>query len=510
MSELNKISKEDLNPENIYQYVDEFNIYGYIYRIVNNINGKTYVGLRKISKDYTWNTYWGSGKLIKKAISKNGKQNFTKELLCIASNHDELCDKEIELIFAEKANGHSEYNLLLNRWDVPTNRPKNRDPDEVRAEQIATFKKTAYTKYLEKIDGKEELIINTYLLLKNIRKTAKELNIGVTVITKFLRENDIVLNYQNVYGIILSEDKKQEINNGVINISYMYKKQCLLESCNRIFTTTHKIANYCSNKCKDELITIKKTTIKKSNQKRIIYFSYCSYNECNNYYSSTRKNDNYCSNDCKLTAAKIRKPGNSIILPDDPEIIRKLYWDDDLSATNIAEQYNCNEQTIRNYMKRNNIAIRSFKESTSNFNKKNKNKNFNSVSCLNCQEIFHISNFNKHYDYCVNRQRCLEDNCNNFLNKKNKNGYCIKHRKITINICAHDSCDKELSKKEAKYCRDHMVITHSYKNCENCGKEVISSNYKRHYEYCINATICATNKCKLPTKNTRSKYCWKH
>lgn len=58
--------------------------YGYVYKITNLINGKTYVGQRKIVRDKTWEDYYGSGKLIKQAITKYGKENFFERtyILC--------------------------------------------------------------------------------------------------------------------------------------------------------------------------------------------------------------------------------------------------------------------------------------------------------------------------------------------------------------------------------------------------------------------------------------------
>ena len=51
----------------------------YVYKITNKINGKWYIGKRKHRLPFN-DPYMGSGKLIKVAIEKYGKDNFTKEI----------------------------------------------------------------------------------------------------------------------------------------------------------------------------------------------------------------------------------------------------------------------------------------------------------------------------------------------------------------------------------------------------------------------------------------------
>lgn len=46
-----------------------------IYEIKNKINGKVYVGQHSSNE---LGTYWGSGKLIKRAIKKYGLENFER------------------------------------------------------------------------------------------------------------------------------------------------------------------------------------------------------------------------------------------------------------------------------------------------------------------------------------------------------------------------------------------------------------------------------------------------
>ena len=86
-------------------------VYGvkwYVYKITNNINGKTYIGQHLDRGD----DYWGSGTNIKKAIIKYGKENFTKEILVDNIQSQKEADNiEIKLINEAKLIGKAEYNI---------------------------------------------------------------------------------------------------------------------------------------------------------------------------------------------------------------------------------------------------------------------------------------------------------------------------------------------------------------------------------------------------------------
>lgn len=72
---------------------------GYIYQITNQINGKKYIGSSKKDPKDNW-SYYGSGKLIKQAIEKYGKENFTKEILIESKSNI----KELEKQYLERVN----------------------------------------------------------------------------------------------------------------------------------------------------------------------------------------------------------------------------------------------------------------------------------------------------------------------------------------------------------------------------------------------------------------------
>lgn len=87
-------------------------MYGYIYLIVNNINGKTYIGKKRLYEK-TWNndTYMGSGFYIKRAQKKYGIENFEKFLICYTTSEKDACEKEIFWIAHYRSLGKAEYNI---------------------------------------------------------------------------------------------------------------------------------------------------------------------------------------------------------------------------------------------------------------------------------------------------------------------------------------------------------------------------------------------------------------
>lgn len=66
----------------------------YIYKIINKLNGKWYIGKHNGSD----HSYMGSGKLLKQAYKKYGVENFEKVILETCSTYEELDLKEIEWI----------------------------------------------------------------------------------------------------------------------------------------------------------------------------------------------------------------------------------------------------------------------------------------------------------------------------------------------------------------------------------------------------------------------------
>lgn len=83
-----------------------------IYETTNLINGKTYIGQHKVvSKKYDY--YLGSGKIIRKAIKKYGKENFVRKDLYKVTTRQLADFLEIKTISERRAIGKAEYNLAV-------------------------------------------------------------------------------------------------------------------------------------------------------------------------------------------------------------------------------------------------------------------------------------------------------------------------------------------------------------------------------------------------------------
>ena len=83
----------------------------YFYITTNNINHKYYYGVH--STNNIDDGYMGSGKLIKKAFKKYGKDNFTKTILQYFDNADLMYKYEANVVTIEVVNDPMSYNIRV-------------------------------------------------------------------------------------------------------------------------------------------------------------------------------------------------------------------------------------------------------------------------------------------------------------------------------------------------------------------------------------------------------------
>lgn len=68
----------------------------YGYKIINNLNGRFYIGVRGCRKntEIFGDNYFGSGKLVQQAIKAYGKENMSKEVFLVFPSFKEALDWE--------------------------------------------------------------------------------------------------------------------------------------------------------------------------------------------------------------------------------------------------------------------------------------------------------------------------------------------------------------------------------------------------------------------------------
>lgn len=82
-----------------------------VYKTTNNINGNIYIGIHRTNNIN--DGYIGSGLLFRKAISKYGKENFTREILHVCDSVDEMYEIESQLVNTEFVNRKDTYNIQV-------------------------------------------------------------------------------------------------------------------------------------------------------------------------------------------------------------------------------------------------------------------------------------------------------------------------------------------------------------------------------------------------------------
>lgn len=86
-------------------------MYFIIYKTVNNINNKYYIGAHKTN--LIDDGYLGSGIALKRAIQKYGVSSFSRTILHIFDNKHDMFEKERELVTEDIVRDRMSYNLKI-------------------------------------------------------------------------------------------------------------------------------------------------------------------------------------------------------------------------------------------------------------------------------------------------------------------------------------------------------------------------------------------------------------
>ena len=132
-----KISRQKQKEENSINY-------GYIYKTTNLINGKIYIGQHK-GESFD-KRYLGSGKYLKCAIKKYGRNNFKCELLEYCESLEDLNDREIYYIKENKsqnkdigyniANGGNQISVTASIAEKISKKQKQNFNDPIKGKEL--------------------------------------------------------------------------------------------------------------------------------------------------------------------------------------------------------------------------------------------------------------------------------------------------------------------------------------------------------------------------------------
>lgn len=105
-------------------------MYIYVYKTTNIINGKEYIGVHTTNN--IDDAYFGSGKNIKAAIRKYGKQCFIKEILRHFTSIEEAYHYERQLVTEEYVKSDSTYNMTLGGKIPPSRKGIPHSPETIK------------------------------------------------------------------------------------------------------------------------------------------------------------------------------------------------------------------------------------------------------------------------------------------------------------------------------------------------------------------------------------------
>lgn len=115
-----------------------------IYKITNKINGKIYIG--KHQTENINDDYLGSGHHIKAAVKKYGRSNFTKEILHVFDNEEQMDKMEILIVNEDFIKRKDVYNISVGGEGGPKFRGKNHTDETKRKLSIISQKPKTYSK----------------------------------------------------------------------------------------------------------------------------------------------------------------------------------------------------------------------------------------------------------------------------------------------------------------------------------------------------------------------------
>lgn len=171
-----------------------------VYQITNKVNGKIYIGAHQGSL----NSYWGSGKVIKRAIKKYGDSVFEKQILFECDSKEEMFAKERELVTPEFVARNDTYNMKEGGQSGGSLSFTDEAKEKIRQSVLARWKDPEYRKRLSDIH-KLRVRHRGYSLSFETKKKQSESHKGRT----FTAEHRRKIGEANTRRVWTEESKKK-------------------------------------------------------------------------------------------------------------------------------------------------------------------------------------------------------------------------------------------------------------------------------------------------------------
>lgn len=128
-------------------------IYHTVYKTTNILNGKFYYGVH--STNNINDDYLGSGKFLKKAIKKYGKQNFKKEIIAIFDERDKALFLEKDIVTKKLVEDNNCYNGIFGGNAPPKQNSNNLIKNKLKGKDRTQKQKKAAKNHSIKMKGRK-------------------------------------------------------------------------------------------------------------------------------------------------------------------------------------------------------------------------------------------------------------------------------------------------------------------------------------------------------------------
>jgi len=228
-----------------------------VYETTNLINGKYYIGVHKINRK----NYLGTGKILKLAIEKYGRDNFIHDVLKSFDNEQNAYDYEKFIVDENLVQNENCYNIVEGGGNPPTgsginnnfygnnhNKGTKLKISENRKGKCCDEEHWNYGNSV--LDGNEQQCYELYKSGKSLKQIAEYFDVGyVTVYNCLLKDKQckLLLRRNNT-------DNKRVLNDSQIEeVIKMKKDGFSLRKIGRYFNVSHHtVSNYIKKTTEDQ------------------------------------------------------------------------------------------------------------------------------------------------------------------------------------------------------------------------------------------------------------------